>query len=115
MGYQSWENPKHSASLWLVATTTNKIDDFNRVAVADERCREGGAPDDHQIVLDGDTPWIDVQPLEELLHRQRLVQIVGIPVERDAHGRGFSWIVLYGNHEGRCAAGAKLTKNIKSS
>src|SRR5258705_801206 len=72
----------------LNSAATHEIDDLDAVAVADERRRERGAPDDHEVVLHRDAPRVDVEPFEKFLHRQRLLEIVGIPVERNAHGRG---------------------------
>src|SRR4029077_4714977 len=78
-----------SAKAYLdVLSATHEVHDLDVVAVADESGRERGAPDDDQVVLDGNAPRVDVQPFQEFLHRQRLLEIIGIPVERNAHGRG---------------------------
>ena len=40
-------------------------------------------------LLDGHAPRIDLQLFEQFFHRQRLVELERIPVERDAQGRDF--------------------------
>src|SRR2546423_10336298 len=69
-------------------SATHEVDDFDAIAVSDQRRRERAAPHNHEVVFDGHAPRIDVEPFEKLLHGQRLLEIVGIPVERNAHGRG---------------------------
>src|ERR1043165_10062601 len=68
----------------MALSATHEIDDLDAVAVADEGRCEHRAPDDHLIVLDGHAPRIDVQALEQLLNGHGLIEIVRIPVERDA-------------------------------
>src|SRR5882672_3219854 len=88
----------------LNSAATHEIDDLDAVAIADERRRERGAPDDHEVVLDRDAPRVDVEPFEKFLHRQRLLEIVRIPVERNAHGRGSEDCTLGGMAPGAPAA-----------
>src|SRR5258705_10203547 len=85
---RSHSSIRHYVDSSIALAATHEIHDLDAVAVADERRRERGAPDDHQVVLDGNAPRIDVEPFEKFLHGQRLLEIVGIPVERNAHGRG---------------------------
>ena len=65
----------------------DEVHDLNAVAVADERGGEGVALENHEIVLDGDAPRINLELLEQFVHRQRLVELEWLPVERDAQGR----------------------------
>ena len=73
-----------------VAPAADEIDDLDLVAIAHERRRKRVALDDDHIVFDGNTPRIDVQPFEQLLHGQRLLEIVRVPVERNPHGLGLA-------------------------
>src|SRR5262245_39200125 len=82
----------------------DKIHDLDLIAVADQRRGECMASDDDHVVFDGDAPGIDVQPFEQLLHGHRLLEVVRIPVERDAHGRGLAG--LYCTESGRWARGS---------
>ena len=43
--------------------------------------------EDRQVVLDGDTARIDGKLRQKVGHRQRLIEIVGFAVERNAQGR----------------------------
>src|SRR5215813_2700082 len=73
---------------WLSAP--DEIDDLDLVAIAHERCGERVSLDDDHVVLDGNTPGIDVQSFEQLLHGHWLLEIVRVPVERNPHGPGLA-------------------------
>jgi len=80
-------------SLWPgsvngATASADEINDFHAIAVADESGHEGMPLENHEIMLDCDAPRVDLQPFEQLLHRQRLVDRVWLPVERNAQGRG---------------------------
>src|SRR4051812_21611867 len=72
----------------MAMAATHKIYDLDTVAIADQRCDECMTLENHEIMLDRDASRVDLEPLEQLLHRQRLVELVWIPVERNAQGRG---------------------------
>ena len=73
-----------------VAPAADEIDDLDLVAVTDQRRGKRVTPDDDHVVFDGNTPGIDVQPFEQLLHRHWMLEIVRVPVERNTHGRGLA-------------------------
>jgi hypothetical protein len=85
MESRSWRSLLVSTKPAGVASAANEIDNLDLVAIADERGREGVALDDDHVVFDGDTPGIDVQSFEQLLHGHRLLEIVGVPIERNPH------------------------------
>jgi hypothetical protein len=63
----------------------NEIDNLDLVAIAYERRGKRVALDDDHVVFDRNTPGIDVQPFEKLLHGHRLLEIVRVPIERNPH------------------------------
>jgi len=78
------------------APAADEIHDLDLVAVAHQRGSERVAFDNHHVVFDRNPPGIDIQPLEQFLHGHWLLELVRVPVERNAHGRDLAWIVLYG-------------------
>ena len=66
-------------------SSADEVHDLDPVALVQNRLREGGALEDGQVVLDGDPAWIDPQPGEQFDHRERLIELVRVAVERDMH------------------------------
>jgi hypothetical protein len=73
-----------------VAPSPDEIDDLDLIAIAHQRRRKRVALDDDHVVFDGNTPGIDVQSIEQLLHGHGLLEIVRVPVERNPHGLGLA-------------------------
>ena len=71
----------------VASAAANKVHDFHTVAVAYERGRERVPFENREIVLDGHAPRVDLEPLEEVVNRQRMFELERFPVERDAHER----------------------------
>jgi hypothetical protein len=63
-----------------VAPSPDEIDDLDLIAIAHQRRRKRVALDDDHVVFDGNTPGIDVQSIEQLLHGHGLLEIVRVPV-----------------------------------
>src|SRR6188474_2315265 len=63
--------------------SADEIDDFHLIAVAYQRRIVGGAPDDDEVVLDGDAARVDFQPGEQRGHRQRRVDFIRVAVQRN--------------------------------
>src|SRR5436190_4882802 len=78
------------------APAADEIHDLNLVAVAHQRGSERVASHNDHVVFDGDPPGIDVQPLEQFLHGHWLLELVRVPVERNAHGRGLAGLYCTG-------------------
>src|SRR5262245_40278309 len=86
MENRSWLSLLVSMKPGGVAPAPDKIDDLDLIAIAHQRRRKCVALDDDHVVFDGNTPGIDAQPFEQLLHGHRLLEIVRVPVERNPHG-----------------------------
>jgi len=69
----------------MVSAAADEIDDLDGVALVDDRVGERVPANDIQVVFDGDAPRIDVEPGEEIDHRDRLVELVALAVEGDHH------------------------------
>src|SRR5436190_4424330 len=69
--------------LSMSSSTADEIDDLDAVAVADHGVCIGGALQHVEVVLDRDASRIDVEPAEQLDHRQRLRDLDGIAVDRN--------------------------------
>ena len=94
-----------------VIPAADEIDDFDLVAIA-HQCRGKRVPlDDDHVVLDRDTPGIDVQPFEQFLHRHRLLEIIRIPVERNPHGLGEFYSTETG---GWARGGIRDVRNVRN-
>ena len=71
----------------MCSAAADEVHNLHAITVADERCRERVAFQNRQVVLDRHAPWIDFELEEKFFDRQRLIELEGFPVERDAHGR----------------------------
>ena len=75
-------------ALGLSRAAAHEVDDLDTVAVADQRPGERVPLENHQVVLDRNPSGIDSELLEQLRHRDGVVELVGFPVERDLQLRG---------------------------
>jgi hypothetical protein len=75
-----------SSSAYCEATSaaTDEGDDFQLIAVRDDRVSEFSPPQDAAVPLDGDATGVEVEVLEELLDRSPLGELTGLSVEADA-------------------------------
>ena len=64
----------------------DEIDDLHLVAVADDDFRKAMPFDDGEVVLDGDTTGVDIEPFQQRDESQRLIDFVRVAVEDDFHG-----------------------------
>jgi hypothetical protein len=64
---------------------SDEVDDLHFIACADRRDIEGRALDDDEIMLDGDTPCIDVEPIQQLGDGQRSRGFERFAIQRDGH------------------------------
>src|SRR5438309_7344980 len=65
---------------------TNKIHDFDIIAVAHDGLVEDGAFENDQVVLDGHTPGVDGQRLEERCHAHGPRNVQRVAVQCNVHG-----------------------------
>ena len=63
-------------------TAADEVDDLDTVAVLNNGRLERVPLENPQVVLNRDPPWVDREAVEQLGHRQRLVDIEGFAVER---------------------------------
>src|SRR5688572_9150050 len=68
----------------VVLPAPDEVDDFNTVAVLNDRRLERVALEDPRVVLHRHTAWIDRETVEQIGYRQRLVDIEGVAVQRYA-------------------------------
>src|SRR5947207_14977102 len=64
-------------------SAADEVDDFDPIAVPHHGFGKGRTLENRQIVLDGDTPRIDLEPVEQLGHRQRTGNLDGVAVQRN--------------------------------
>src|SRR5688572_20057225 len=67
-------------------TTPDEIDDLDAVALVHERVVEEVPLQDREVVLDSHAPRIDGELRQQVGDRPRLVEFVGLAVERDEQG-----------------------------
>ena len=70
-------------SVSMSSSTADEIDDLDAIAVADDRVCVGRALQHVEVVLDRDASRIDVEPAEQLDHRERLRDLDRIAVDRN--------------------------------
>src|SRR5438128_2162487 len=73
------------------SSTTNEVDDLDLVAFADDGGVEGDSLEDDEIVLDGHATGVDVEPGEQLTHRQRRRHLEPLAVQRDRQRCVWPW------------------------
>ena len=62
-----------------------KVHNLNLIALANDDLGEAVALDDREVVLDGNPPRVDLQPLEQRHDRQGLIDFEGFAVQGDVH------------------------------
>ena len=77
-----------SAYCEAVSAATDEGDDFQLVAVRDDRVSELCPPEDAAVPLDGDATDVEAEVLEELLDRSPPGELVRLAVEADADFAG---------------------------
>jgi gamma-glutamyl hercynylcysteine S-oxide synthase len=63
----------------------DKVDDFDPIALAERRSAEGRSFQDHEVVLNGYTSWVDLQPGQQLRDSQRTADLDALAVDHDQH------------------------------
>src|SRR5688500_13922320 len=80
------------SSIWLLTLSpaSDEVHDFHLVALTHLGGVEGGALENHEIVLHGHPARVDVEMRQQRRDRQRPGKLEGVAVQRDAHARSLS-------------------------
>src|SRR5882724_875316 len=80
--------------LTFSSSATDKIHDFHRIALVNQRGRERVPLEDHEVELDGHAPPVDLQAREQIVHRHArrrpggTGELMTIAVQRNPHDPG---------------------------
>ena len=72
-------------------SAANKVDDFNLIALTDDRFAERRPFEHDQVVLDRDHARIDREPGQQLAHGERAGDFDAITVQMDRQGNTPMW------------------------
>src|SRR5688572_14342548 len=77
--------PAMTRGVSRILSTTHEVDDLDRIAVGDDHLRKPVAPDDGEVVLDGDAPRVDLEFLQQRCHGNRFLDLEPVAVQGDHH------------------------------